>query len=55
MLMLPMNALTRWLATDGNAFAVVVTAALAVLLACCLACTNCSCRDKDDIFRHHTV
>jgi hypothetical protein len=27
---------------------------VAVLLVCCLECTDCPGRDKDDIFRHHT-
>jgi hypothetical protein len=27
---------------------------VAVFLVCCLKCTDCHGRDKDDIFRHHT-
>jgi hypothetical protein len=28
---------------------------VALLLICCLECSNCSCRDKDDLFRRHEV
>jgi hypothetical protein len=28
---------------------------VAVLLICCLECTKCDRREKDDLFRHHEV
>ena len=50
-----MDSLIHWFTVDGNAIAVLVTMGIAVLLVCCLECSNCSCRDKDDIFRHHAL
>ena len=50
-----MQSLLHWFATNGNALAVVVTAGVAVLLICCLGCSNCPCRDKDDIFHRHEL
>ncbi|MGA2206474.1 MAG: hypothetical protein ABSG10_07060 [Terracidiphilus sp.] len=50
-----MQTLIHWLGINGNILAVLVTAGVAVFVACCLKCTNCADRDKDDIFRHHEV
>jgi hypothetical protein len=55
MVFLNMHSLYHWFATNGSVLAVVVTAGVAVLLVCCLECTNCSCRDKDDLFRRRQV
>jgi hypothetical protein len=52
---LNMHSLIHWFAANGNVLAMVVTVGVAVLLACCLGCSNCSCRDKDDLFRHHSA
>ncbi len=48
-----MSALLHWFETNATLFAVLVTAGVAVLLVCCLSCTRCPCRDKDDLFKHH--
>jgi hypothetical protein len=32
-----------------------VTAGVAILLYCGLGCSNCSHREKDDIFTHHEL
>ena len=32
-----------------------VTAGVAVLRVCCLECTKCNCREKDDLFNRHEV
>ncbi|MFP5277256.1 MAG: hypothetical protein ACLGPM_09070 [Acidobacteriota bacterium] len=45
----------NWLSANGGILAVIVTAGIAVLLVCCLECSNCSHRDKDEIFRRHEV
>jgi hypothetical protein len=52
---LKVQTLMHWIGINGNVLAVLVTAGVAVLLICCLECTKCSGRDKDDIFRHHEV
>lgn len=45
----------HWLLDNGGVFAILVTAGVGVLLVCCLECSNCSCREKDDIFNHHEI
>jgi hypothetical protein len=48
-----MQTITHWLTANGSVLAVLVTVGVAVLLVCCLECTKCGCRDKDDLFDHH--
>ncbi len=50
-----MSSLVQWLAAADNTLAVLVTIGVAVLLVCCLECSDCRHREKDDIFRHHQV
>ena len=40
---------------ERSVLAILVTVGVAVLLVCCLECTNCGCREKDDSFRRHEV
>jgi hypothetical protein len=51
MVSLDMQNLVHWLTTNENAIAVIITVGVAIFLVCCLECTNCSRRDKDEIFR----
>jgi hypothetical protein len=41
--------------SSGSLLALVVTVGVAVLLACCLGCAKCPCREKDEIFRRREV
>ena len=50
-----MVSLIHWFANDGNAISVLVTIGIAVLLVCCLECSDCPSRDKDDIFSRHAI
>lgn len=50
-----MQNLTQWFSAIENVLAVVVTVGVALFLVCCLECTNCPSRDKDDIFRHRAL
>jgi len=50
-----MHTLLQWFMTSGSLLALVVTAGVAVLLVCCLGCSKCPCREKDDIFSRHEV
>jgi hypothetical protein len=50
-----MHNLTHWFSTNGSVIAVLVTVCVAVLLICCLGCSNCPSRDKDDLFRRHEL
>ena len=55
MVFFSMNGLVHWFVTNGNVLAVVVTAGVAVLIICCLECTECPRREKDDLFRRHEL
>jgi len=50
-----MHIIFDWLATNANLMAILVTLGVAVLLVCCLECTKCPGREKDDIFKHHQM
>jgi hypothetical protein len=50
-----MQNLIQWSSAFENALAVVVAVGVALFLACCLECTDCPSRDKDDIFRHRAM
>ncbi len=50
-----MRSLIHWFATNASVIAILVTAGVAVLLACCLGCSNCGCREKDELFRRREV
>jgi hypothetical protein len=52
---LNMHGFIHWFATHETVLAILITAAVALLLVCCLECSNCGCREKDDIFTHHEV
>jgi hypothetical protein len=54
MLSLDMHGLAHWFTTNENAIAVLITVGVAIFLVCCLECTNCSCREKDDLFRRQS-
>lgn len=40
---------------NASVLSVLVTVAVTVLLICCLKCSDCSCRDEDDLFTKHSV
>jgi hypothetical protein len=50
-----MNGLVHWLGINASVLAVLVTVGVAVLLVCCLECSNCSGREKDDLFHHREL
>ena len=50
-----MESVASWFTDYENAVAVLVTVGVALLLVCCLECSDCPSRDKDDIFNRHTV
>lgn len=50
---LEMEHIIHWFATNASILAILVTVGVAVLLVCCLGCSNCPSRDKDDLFRRH--
>ena len=40
---------------NGTLLAVIVTVGVAVLLVCCMECSDCGCREKDQIFKRHEI
>jgi hypothetical protein len=40
---------------NANILAVLVTVGVAVLLICCMECSDCTKREKDDLFKRHEV
>lgn len=50
-----MNSLLHWFGINASVLAVLVTVGVAVLLICCLECSNCSKRDKDDLFHRREM
>ncbi len=47
----------HWLSAQAVVLAVLVAVGVALLLACCLGCSNCSRskKDDDDVFTRHEV
>jgi len=52
---LDMSSLYHWFAINGSVLAVTVTIGVALLLVCCLGCSSCPKRDKDDLFSRHEM
>jgi hypothetical protein len=50
-----MHSVVHWLLTNGSVVAVLVTVCVALLLACCLGCSNCGAREKDSLFGRHEM
>jgi len=50
-----MHSVAHWFAMNGTILSIVVTVGVAVLLVCCLGCSDCPAREKDDLFRHRNV
>jgi hypothetical protein len=50
-----MRELIHWFMANANLLAILVTVGVALLLVCCLQCTKCGCREKDDLFHRHEV
>ena len=50
-----MMDLIHWFAAHTIVFTILVPAGIALLLSCCIGCSNCSPSKKDDIFTRHGV
>lgn len=50
-----MKYMMHWLSLNGGVLAVLVTAGVAILLVCCLECSNCGKDEKDDLFHRHEL
>jgi hypothetical protein len=50
-----MHSLAHSLFSVGTLLAVLITAAVGVLLFCCLSCSTCGCKEKDEIFRRKSA
>lgn len=45
----------HWVESYASVLAILITLGVAVLLVCCLECTNCPNRDKDELFNRHEL
>jgi hypothetical protein len=50
-----MNSFMHWFGVNASILAVLVTVGVAVLLICCLECSNCSGREKDELFHRREM
>jgi hypothetical protein len=50
-----MHLLAHSLFSVGTLLAVLITVGVAVLLFCCLSCSNCGCKEKDELFRRKSA
>ncbi len=50
-----MHTLIQWIGSYASVLAILVTLGVAVLLVCCLECTNCPNREKDEFFSRHEL
>jgi hypothetical protein len=50
-----MFSLFHGIARSGSLLAALVTVGVAILLICCLECTECPRREKDDLFCRHEL
>jgi hypothetical protein len=50
-----MDHIIHLVSENAGVLAIVVTVGVGLLLFCCLSCTKCSCREKDDLFRQRHV
>jgi len=50
-----MHALVQWLEVNASILAVLVTVGVALLLICCLECTDCSQPKKNDLFHRNEL
>ena len=40
---------------NASVLSVLITVGVAVLLVCCLECSDCSCREMDDLLQRHEL
>lgn len=52
---LDMQSVAHWFSTGATIIALVITAAVAIFLVCCLECTKCPKKEKDEIFNRHEL
>jgi len=50
-----MHSMLEWFRTYATVLAVLVTVGVGVLIVCCLECSKCGCREKDELFKRHGV
>jgi hypothetical protein len=50
-----MTSLFHWFLSNESVLAVLVTVGVAVLLICCLECSDCPSREKDELFRRNEL
>jgi hypothetical protein len=50
-----MHMMPHTLYTIGTIFAALITIGVGILIFCCLTCSNCGCKEKDELFRRKSA
>jgi hypothetical protein len=50
-----MHSFFHWIVSYASGLAFLVTLGIAILLVCCLKCTDCPSREKDEIFTRYEL
>jgi len=50
-----MYGMAQWFTTGATLIALVITVAVGIFLVCCIECTKCPKKEKDDIFNRHEL
>lgn len=50
-----MHSVANWFSTGATIIALVITAAVAIFLVCCVECTKCPKKEKDELFNRHEL
>jgi hypothetical protein len=50
-----MHSLIHWFVVYENVIAVLVTVGVALVFICCMGCSDCPLRDKDELFNRHAL
>lgn len=50
-----MHTLLHTFFSTATVLAVLITAGVGLLLFCCLSCSNCGCKEKDELFRRKSA
>jgi capsular polysaccharide biosynthesis protein len=40
---------------NASVLSVLVTVAVTIFIVCCLKCSDCACKDKDDLFKRREI
>jgi capsular polysaccharide biosynthesis protein len=50
-----MNRIFHLFLVNASVLSVLVTVAVTIFIVCCLKCSDCACKDKDDLFKRREI